>query len=328
MKIRKHVLGLTILLIVLLIGCSRAAKEVDEPIAAEPGSLKGKVAFVSTRGDIRSGACVINADGTGLKRVTEKANITRIAWSPDGEALLFDAADDEDTKTAAIYLYRNGTTDVVVKRANETCNGALWHPSGKKIYHSRSKDGTRTEFVELDLAAKTERVIKRFDTPIFASISPDGKRIAFSISTGEGRYVKEEDIFIMDANGTNVKNITSRWRKNWSDWSPAWSPDGKKIAFMSTQNGAPNIYIMDADGRNRRRITENKHEGFLPCWSPDGTKIAYTAALSWYEGDKYFEKMELFVIDIETLKVWQLTKAAKSKLGRGLTLDTSPVWTD
>jgi len=55
---------------------------------------------------------------------------------------------------------------------------------------------------------------------------------------------------------------------------PAWSPDGTKIAFQSNREGS-DIFIMDADGGNVTRLTNNGRSNANPSWSPDGTKIAF-----------------------------------------------------
>jgi Tol biopolymer transport system component len=59
------------------------------------------------------------------------------------------------------------------------------------------------------------------------------------------------------------------------DYSPAWSPDGSKIAFASDRDGAPELYVVNADGSGVTRITQNV--GFVgrPAWSPDGGTIAF-----------------------------------------------------
>lgn len=59
---------------------------------------------------------------------------------------------------------------------------------------------------------------------------------------------------------------------------PAWSPDGKKIAFESnrdTHDGNYEIYVMNADGSNQTRLTNNKAFDMQPTWSPDGKKIIF-----------------------------------------------------
>src|SRR4051794_4582059 len=64
---------------------------------------------------------------------------------------------------------------------------------------------------------------------------------------------------------------------SWDDRTPAYSPDGKKIAFVSLQDGNQEIYVMDADGGNQVRRTTNPLPDTDPSWSPDGTKIVYSS---------------------------------------------------
>ena len=61
------------------------------------------------------------------------------------------------------------------------------------------------------------------------------------------------------------------------DRLPDWSPDGTKIAFVSSRDGSPSqIYVMDADGKNQTRLTDGPLQKRYPDWSPDGGKIAFT----------------------------------------------------
>ena len=58
---------------------------------------------------------------------------------------------------------------------------------------------------------------------------------------------------------------------------PAWSPDGKQIAFASNPDGNSDIYIMDANGTNLTQITHNDADDLEPAWSPDGKQIAFAS---------------------------------------------------
>jgi len=102
--------------------------------------------------------------------------------------------------------------------------------------------------------------------------SPDGRQIAFA--SNRIREVEPRDIFIMDADGSNVRHLVYGWQ-------PAWSPDGRRIAFASNVDpGAVGIYVVDVDGRNRKRLTNpGNPRGWdtdrTPAWAPDSQRIAF-----------------------------------------------------
>jgi TolB protein len=68
----------------------------------------------------------------------------------------------------------------------------------------------------------------------------------------------------MNADGTGQTNLTKNVA---GDWSPAWSPDGKKIAFVSQRDGNLEIYVMNADGTGQTRLTDNPAPDEYPAWS-------------------------------------------------------------
>ena len=98
------------------------------------------------------------------------------------------------------------------------------------------------------------------------------------IPEGPGRIVfssersSNEDVYIMDADGSNVTQITT---DDADYFSPSWSPDGCYIAFNSQRSGNNDIYIMDADGSNVTQITTADANDRFPTWSPDGRYIAF-----------------------------------------------------
>ncbi|HYU53450.1 MAG TPA: hypothetical protein VEK37_10915, partial [Gemmatimonadaceae bacterium] len=58
-------------------------------------------------------------------------------------------------------------------------------------------------------------------------------------------------------------------------WSPVWSPDDRQLAFSGTHGGITDLYIVDADGKNMRQLTNDKYGDMQPAWSPDGKRLAF-----------------------------------------------------
>jgi predicted Ser/Thr protein kinase len=69
--------------------------------------------------------------------------------------------------------------------------------------------------------------------------------------------------------------ISTPTRPAGDDFDPAWSPNGARIAYVSSRDGNNEIYVMNADGSSQTRLTDNAAHDFSPAWSPDGGRIAF-----------------------------------------------------
>ena len=187
------------------------------------------------RGRGRGQLYVVNADGSGLR------NLGRIA----GPALF--------------------------------ASQLVWSPDGRTIYFGRylvSTDGSG--------ARKLPYI------PLIAVWSPDGRQIAFVGNRATGlpgpgaRFKDDSEIYVMNADGSGTRRLTHNVGY---DGEPAWSPDGRKIAFQSKRRavrgvvGGSNgeIYVMNADGSGKRNLTRNPAQDGSPSWSPDGRRIAFVS---------------------------------------------------
>ena len=161
---------------------------------------------------------------------------------------------------------------------------------------------------------------------ISPSWSPDGKRIAF-MSDRDGHVdilggLLNYEIYVMDADGGNQQNITNDPN---SDSSPSWSPDGERIVFASDRDGNRDgnrenyeIYVMDADGNNQQRLTENDFYDTHPSWSPDGERIAFISRRDGHFIGDFGLSSEIYVMDADGKNTRRLTNNRKS--------DFSPSW--
>ena len=107
------------------------------------------------------------------------------------------------------------------------------------------------------------------------AISPDGKQIVFTRTWVD--KVKDEyqsNIWIVDVDGARVRELTSG---NWRDSGPVWSPDGKRIAFLSDRDGTNQLHVLWVDTREVAQLTHLEQAPSGINWSPDGKQIAFTA---------------------------------------------------
>jgi dipeptidyl aminopeptidase/acylaminoacyl peptidase len=104
-------------------------------------------------------------------------------------------------------------------------------------------------------------------------ISPDGKHILFARSHIDKMNDRSRSsLWIVDVNGEHLRELTYG---NWSDFSPLWSPDGQRIAFLSDRDGTVQVHVLRLDTRETAQLTHVEHTPAGLRWSPDGETLAF-----------------------------------------------------
>jgi Tol biopolymer transport system component len=225
------------------------------PAPTPVGGGRGRVIFTSSRED-SDDIYMINSDGSGLVSLTDHpADDYLPACSPDGDRIAFvSTRDDPDPGNcypdcnAEIYVMSADGSDVV---------RLTTHPAEDSY-------------------------------PIW---SPDGARIAFTSLRNETEAADcmledcNYDIFVINADGSGLVNLSDDPA---IDNSPAWSPDGSRIAFISTRDGSYDLYVMNVDGSGLIRLTDTYPAAeHGPAWSPDGEWIAFHSTRDENNDDIY-----------------------------------------
>jgi len=121
----------------------------------------------------------------------------------------------------------------------------------------------------------------------------------------ESEAARDRDIWIMAADGSNPRQLTKRPE---DEYGPVFSPDGKKILFVSEERGSRDIWVMDRDGSHKTRLTKDKGIEQHPAWSPDGKKIVYSAL------PRDADNFDLWVMEADGSSKIQLTQTPSNEI--------------
>jgi Tol biopolymer transport system component len=244
--------------------------------AGEAASGAGQIAFVLGRG-----ISVINADGTGLRRVTSpKRNIwdQSIAWSPDGSQLAFVRTDGETCGLPCISTDTIRSDGTGLEAVSSQDGLPRWSPDGTQLasieFFGVNRGGYAT--TSLDIAdlltgksillaprrgGRTSLLRFGYDVDSYAW-SPDGTWLCFTRTVGSHAVLA-----LIHPDGTGLRVLSSQPGVSDCDWAPDGTriaaSDGHRIYAISIAGGAPTV------------LTERAGREALPRWSTDGTKIAY-----------------------------------------------------
>lgn len=251
----------------------------------------------------------VPADGGTARLLVDAAHDP--AYSPDGSRLAyvaFGAGDD----SAEIYVrtLATGQTQQITWNTRVDTDPE-WSPDGGMLAVSRFDvlgDGLADPEVWLVEANgwNEDRLVP--PDAMEPAWSPDGTRVAYSTWNGQDWDLR----LVPPVPGSSSTALTTTTH---DDMGPAWQPAPRLrgegvIAFTSTRDGNPEIYVMNADGTAQTRVTRHPAMDAYPAVSPDGTRVAFT---SWRDGDA-----EIYVVNLDGSGLTKVTDNAA--------YDAEPTW--
>lgn len=152
-----------------------------------------------------------------------------------------------------------------------------YSPDGSEIVYASNEDGSMNIYVMASDGSNVRQITHTshcYNGGTF--FSPDGQRIIFRADRDKPHYLQ---LYTIDADGTNEKQLTSNDSVN---WSPYWHPDGKHVAFTKSLNNhrSYEIFQLDTETFIEEQITYNESFNGLPVFNHDGSKIMWTSKRS------------------------------------------------
>ena len=253
----------------------------------------GRLVFVAPGGGAASDRLFTSApDGSGRERVAD-VHAEYPDWAPDGTAIAFGSGQNLNGSpiprpNGHIVIVRADGSDLREVPFNGAASAPSWSPDGSRLAVAARRGETHPGIGWLDPATGALTWLTRNPFAGFwdaePDVSPDGSRIVF-VRVRElqelGGTRNLAALFVVGADGTGLRRLTS-WATDAG--TPAWSPDGTRIAFDSADHAVGSaggretrIELIRADGSNRVVLDQPAYSAaYWPTWSPDGSRLVFT----------------------------------------------------
>ena len=275
---------LSLLLTIVLFACGGSGGDGAGGLWDVAPSPEGRIAFVVdyVDSDADNDIYTVNPDGRALRRLTEDTYLNRNPkWSRDGKLIAFTS--NRGGYFSNLFVMRpDGSRQQNLTKNDVDHSVVTWTQDGQVLMY----EGTGTTYLlKLIDPADPKSVRAVSDQRLYnAALSPDGKRVAFD---------DYRSVIVMDVDDQMTTRLTPSVERL-SNAEPHWSPDGKRIAFVSNRDGATDVYVMHADGSSPLRLSNGSPSAKGPAWSPDGTHIAFLR-----QGSEVGARAQLWVVNAD-----------------------------
>lgn len=235
-----------------------------------------------------------------LESLNEGVSFRSIAYSPERPEIAF--VSNRSGASRLWIIGEDGSEPRRVVGDDGEESGPVWSPDGERLAFVRSgAEGTDIWVVGRD-GSGLRRVTDDPEREHDLAWSPAGGRIAF-LSGRDGH----QDVYVADVESGDVTQLTTETSPvDEYRWTPAWSPDGGSIAYVSNRSSTwqQDLWLVDTSTGESRRVTTDLDVMTSPVWSPDGAHIAFNAVKhhEFWWGDQ----SDIYRVDTEDLSVHRL----------------------
>ncbi len=261
-------------------------KQIDDDNLSFPAwSPDGQtIVYVTSSTKNGSNLFAVNVTDQSVQKIGSPSwsRVVGLGWMPEGKGIVISAVAKE---SGSFQLWAvSFPAGELVKMTNDLSSyeGVSVSSDGSRLLSSRHDRSVNLWVVPIGDSAAARQLSPEnsaSDGIDGLAWTPDNK-IVYTVRTQSG-----SDLWMVDANGSNQKQLTLNARRN---MMPAISRDGRFIAFISNRTDKMRLWRMDIDGGNLKQLTDDSGEALKPEWSIDGTRILY---------DSFRDKK---------LKIWQL----------------------
>lgn len=272
------------LFLIMLNNAPLSRAEASPPVGTPIGGGQGKIVFhwrPASGGYTDYNIYSVETSGSNKRSLTTSGYDHFPVVSPDGKSIAFES--ERNGNTQIFIINSDGSNERLLTSSKGINISPTWSPDSKQIAFSANRSSPHVKddynIYVINADASNERQISDGQHDYYPFWSPNGKHIAFtSLSDSESA------LYVMNADGSDLRRLA----QTLDIANAVWSPDSKQIIFcaeksptidhtISIEDRNRNIYSIDVDGVNLRRLTVNHGFHGDPAISPNGKQIAFSS---------------------------------------------------